>query len=91
MKSMLGYTRHQPYGLSQAIPTPHFGLLQAMIQNPYTGLRLRTMAWPARSAQGGKHKPHPHTALLALIKFTTQGETHTQGTRLQKKVLALIV
>jgi len=85
MKSMLGYTRHQPYGLSQAIPTPHFGLLQAMIQNPYTGLRLRTMAWPARSAQGGKHKPHPHTALLALINNSLHKVKRTHRGRDFKK------
>jgi len=41
MKSMLGYARYQPHGLSQAILTYPYGLLQA-IQHRWTSICTRT-------------------------------------------------
>jgi len=46
------------------------------------------MAWPVRSAQRGKHKSHPHTALLSLIIHYTKWNAHTGDETIKKGVVA---
>jgi len=56
-------------------PYQRYGPLQAI---HHQSTRIRTIAWPARSAQRGKHKSHPHTASPSLIIHYTRQNAYTE-------------
>jgi len=79
MKSIFGYTRHQPYGLLQAI------------QHPYEQVyvRTRTTAWPAKCKVCTKRQAqwHTHTASLSLVIQYTRRNAHTGDETFRKSVV----
>jgi len=96
MKSMFGYRQHQPYGLSQAIPTLLYGLPQLHkpydsysthpLINRYTHTHYST-AWPAGKVQGLHNTASTiaHSHCLALTYNSLHKAKRTQGWDFQKR------